>query len=110
MRIDTNSSVPSLLTTIQAYKSVVSGYAQRVRHAEAMVTTLMTEKLDKDTFIEQVVNRVTQQTSEIAAERSTQYLLLLKATMLSLQELQQRNPDQSLVETIKALSLAIGKN
>ena len=110
MRIDTNSSVPSLLTTLQAYKSVAASYTQRVRHAEEMVSTLMAEHIDKETFIEKVVNRVTQHTAEIESGRATQYLLMLKATRLSLQEIQQRSPDPSLVETIKAISLAIGKN
>lgn len=110
MKIDTASSTPALLTTLQAYKSVAASYTQRVRHAEEMVATLMEQHLDKDTFVAKVVNRVTQHMTEIEAGRSTQYLLVLKATLLSLQEIQKRNPDPSLVETIKAISLAIGKN
>lgn len=101
-------SVESLLLSIQAYKTVISDYAQRTKQAEEMVVVLMNEKIPQDVFASMVVNKVTAHIEARGIERSTQYLGLIQATLMALTNIQGSKLDPELVEVIKSLTLATG--
>lgn len=108
IRSSYGASPESLSLSIAAYKALISDYLLRAKQAEDMVVLLTNEKIPKEVFLEEVVNKIQKHLDEKGVERSAQYLGLLQTSLLALNALQKEQPNDSLLEIIKAITLATG--
>lgn len=100
-------SIESLNLVAEAYKVALANQVDRTKHAEQMVTELLTEKLSREEFLTGIVDKIVEHLSAKEMRKSNQYLGLIQTTLLALTNLQKTSPSPDLVAVIKALTLSV---